>query len=65
MISSGIIWFMSKRITKPLLELTEISRRMSNLDFEPDMKAAGRMRSALWGRILIRCPRSWNIPYPS
>ena len=34
MISSGIIWFMSKRITKPLLELTEISRRMSNLDFE-------------------------------
>ena len=27
MISSGAIWFMSKRITKPLLELTEISRR--------------------------------------
>ena len=41
MISSGIIWFMSKRITKPLLELTEISRRMSNLDFEARYEGGG------------------------
>ena len=41
MISSGAIWFMSKRITKPLLELTEISRRMSNLDFEARYEGGG------------------------
>ena len=41
MISSGSIWFMSKRITKPLLELTEISRRMSNLDFEARYEGGG------------------------
>ena len=33
-ISSMIIWFISKAMTKPLLELTEISRQMTNLDFE-------------------------------
>ena len=32
---------MSKRITKPLLELTEISRRMSNLDFEARYEGGG------------------------
>ena len=41
MISSAAIWFMSKRITKPLLELTEISRRMSNLDFEARYEGGG------------------------
>lgn len=50
MISSGIIWFMSKRITKPLLELTEISRRMSNLDFEARYEGGGEDEIGILGQ---------------
>ena len=34
LISGMIIWAVTKKITKPISELTELSRRMSDLDFE-------------------------------
>ena len=33
-ISIIIVWFFSKRITQPILELTDISQKMANLDFD-------------------------------
>lgn len=37
-----IIWFVSKRITKPILELNRISERMVNLDFEAKYEGNAR-----------------------
>ncbi|MBR5597354.1 MAG: GHKL domain-containing protein [Lachnospiraceae bacterium] len=34
MISAMIIWFLSKKYTKPILELAKISQKMARLDFE-------------------------------
>ena len=34
LISALIIWFVSKKITEPILELAKISERMTHLDFE-------------------------------
>ena len=31
--TAGIVWYVSKRITRPLNELTELSKRMADLDF--------------------------------
>lgn len=39
-VSMVIVWFFSKRITQPILELTDISQRMANLDF--DAKYTGK-----------------------
>lgn len=39
-VSIIIVWFFSKRITQPILELTDISQKMANLDF--DAKYTGR-----------------------
>lgn len=33
-ISAFVIWFLTKRYTKPIMELAEISEKMANLDFE-------------------------------
>lgn len=33
-LSMIIVWFFSKRITQPILELTDISQKMANLDFD-------------------------------
>lgn len=33
-LSAGVIWLFAKKFTQPVTELTEISRRMTNLDFE-------------------------------
>ena len=33
-VSMIIVWFFSKRITKPILELADISQRMADLDFD-------------------------------
>lgn len=38
-----VIWFVSKKITTPIMELAEISQRMTNLDF--DVKYAGKVEN--------------------
>lgn len=42
MISLAVIWVVTKRITKPICELTELSQRMSQLDFEAKYKCQAR-----------------------
>ena len=45
-IASGIfIWFISRKITKPILELADISERMTHLDFE--VKYSGKSRNEI------------------
>ncbi len=37
-----LVWYFSKRMTKPLLELTALSDRMANLDFEAKYTSGGK-----------------------
>ncbi|MCU6746234.1 MULTISPECIES: sensor histidine kinase [Lachnospiraceae] len=36
-----LVWFFSKKITKPILELAELSRRMAKLDFDAKYTSGG------------------------
>lgn len=36
-----IVWFISNRVTKPLRELTELSKRMANLEFDAKYTSGG------------------------
>ncbi len=40
-ISALVIWFISKKITEPILELANISEKMTHLDFEAKYKVDG------------------------
>lgn len=46
-VSSLVIWWMSRRISEPILELADISRRMTELDFEAKYTPAGRKRNEI------------------
>lgn len=48
-VSSIIIWLVSNRITKPILELAHISERMTKLDFEAKYKGNSKNEIALLG----------------
>ena len=37
-----LVWYFSKRMTKPLLELTALSDRLANLDFEAKYNSGGK-----------------------
>lgn len=41
MLAAVIIWFFTRRITKPLTELTEISQKMAALDFDTKYESGG------------------------
>lgn len=47
LISTVVTYFVSKGITTPVLELTNISKRMAQLDFEAKYKAKGRRRNEI------------------
>jgi len=40
-IGSIFVWFFTRKITNPLLELTRLSERMANLDFEAKYRSGG------------------------
>ncbi len=40
-LASVLVWFISKRVTKPLGELTELSKRMAGLDFSAKYTSGG------------------------
>ena len=42
LIGAVVMWFVSKRITEPILELTEISDRMSRMDFDAKYTSGGK-----------------------
>ena len=43
------LWFFSKKITKPILELAELSERMANLDFEAKYMSGGENEIGILG----------------
>lgn len=48
--SAFLIWFVSRKITEPILELADISRRMTDLDFEAKYKSGGENEITLLGK---------------
>jgi signal transduction histidine kinase len=48
-LSGCIIWFVTTRITKPIMELKDISEKMTSLDFETKYKSRGRNEVDLLG----------------
>lgn len=46
-----ILYFVTRKITNPILQLAEISRRMTNLDFEAKFESREKMRLISWGNI--------------
>ncbi|MBQ2801243.1 MAG: two-component sensor histidine kinase [Lachnospiraceae bacterium] len=48
-ISGCLIWFVSKKVTEPILELANISERMSELDFTAKYQVNGENEVALLG----------------
>ena len=59
-VSMILISWMSRKITTPLQELTELSKRMADLDLTQNIRAADRMRLVSWASISTRCPRRWK-----
>lgn len=49
MISGLIIWTVSEQISKPILELAQISKRMTNLDFDAKYTRGGNDEIAILG----------------
>lgn len=50
LISAVVIWFLSRRITEPILELTDISGRMARLDFDVKYTSGGKNEISILGR---------------
>ena len=48
-IGSSFIWYFSKQIANPILELTEISERMTDLDFEAKYTSGGENEIGVLG----------------
>ena len=50
-IGSTVIFFTTKRITMPILMLTHLAERMSNLDFDAHYTEMKPMRSGFWATV--------------
>ena len=48
-IGSVFVWFFTKKITDPLLELTKLSERMANLDFDAKYRSGGQNEIGVLG----------------
>jgi len=48
-IGAIFVWFFTKRITNPILELTNLSERMANLDFEAKYRSGGQNEIGVLG----------------
>lgn len=55
-----IVWLISRRVTKPLHELTELSNRMAELILMQNIQAEEAMRSDSWASISTGCQRIWK-----
>ena len=55
----------TRKLTRPISELTELSRKMTDLDLRQDIRVKQAMRSMCWEIILTKCPASWSTPFPS
>lgn len=52
LIGAALIWHFSQRITKPITELTEISKKMANLDFDAKYESGGNNEIGVLGQNL-------------
>ena len=48
-IGSIFVWFFTRKITNPILELTRLSERMANLDFEAKYRSGGKDEIGMLG----------------
>lgn len=48
-LSAALIWFVTTRITKPIMQLKDISEKMTNLDFETKYQSQGKNEIDLLG----------------
>lgn len=46
-VSAVVVFFVSRRVTNPILQLTELSRRMTELDFEAKYEAGQRQQNEI------------------
>ena len=53
LISALVIWLVSRKVTEPIMELTQISERMSRLDFDAKYTGNSKTEVALLGLSLI------------
>mgnify|MGYP000872020160 CR=1 FL=1 len=58
-ICMGLVWYFSRRITKPIQELAELSDRMANLDFEAKYTGGGPSEIAELGENFNQM--SWKL----
>ncbi len=49
LLSAVLIWFMATRVTKPIMQLKNISEKMTNLDFETKYQSRGKNEIDLLG----------------
>lgn len=54
LIGALLIWIYSRRVTKPITELTEVSQRMANLDFDAKYESGGNNEIGVLGQNLNR-----------
>lgn len=50
LLSALVIWLVSRKVTEPIMELTRISERMNQLDFDAKYKGRSRTEIALLGQ---------------
>ena len=61
-IASGIlIWLISRKITKPISELTDISEKMTNLDFEAKYQGKNRNEIGLLGENINKMSEALEV----
>lgn len=48
-IGSIFVWFFTRKITNPIMELTRLSERMANLDFEAKYRSGGKNEISVLG----------------
>lgn len=49
LLAIGSVWYFTNRLTKPILELTDLSNRMANLDFEAKYSSGGENEIGVLG----------------
>ena len=52
LIGTGLIWHFSQKITRPITELTALSQRMANLDFDAKYESSGNNEIEVLGQNL-------------
>lgn len=50
LVSSIVAWYFSKKLTEPIMELAEISKKMANLDFEAKYTSGGENEIGILGQ---------------